>query len=454
MGRAAKIGLAAALAVAVSYAGLKAYIFFQTRDALKQFITLASPFAFVQYGGIGSTLHRGAVHVTNIRVTPNGFSEAVTVERLTYDPGGLWALLSMTRRLEARELPESLAIEAHGIAVGLDGELMGRLEALAKSRAPGMVAASSAAHCTGLSTFGPAHLRTLGYQSLVADVTLTYHYDRVASQLRMNVNGTTRDLSSTTFATTMKGPISMARAAGARGMPKVSEITMSYKDAGYAERLKRYCAQASGKSVEEYISAEVNQPPEAFRRQWGIVPGPGLREAYRSFLTQPGEVYVHLAPPADFSAAAANLARPEELLAQLNTTVKVNGQRVDDLSFSLGEAVQVAAKDEANPAGADKAVAPAETTTEGGGRPRVRRAYEDLPTAGGQEVKYQAISLDELPKSVGEFVRLTVGQNRVREGNLTQVLNRTAFVEIRLAAGSTIVVQIPFTNIQRAEVLR
>ena len=70
MGRAAKIGLASALAIAVGYAGLKAYIFFQTRDALKQFIALASPFVVVQYGGIGSTLHRGAVHVTNVRITP------------------------------------------------------------------------------------------------------------------------------------------------------------------------------------------------------------------------------------------------------------------------------------------------------------------------------------------------------------------------------------------------
>ena len=453
MGRAAKIGLMAALAVAVSYAGLKAYIFFQTRDALKQFIALASPFVFVQYGGIGSTLHRGAVHVTNVRITPNGMSEAVTLERLTYDPGGLWTLLSMSRRLEAREVPESLAIEARGLTIGLDGELMGRLEALAKSRAPEMFAVGSAAHCAGLSTFGPAHLRKLGYQALVSDFTLTYHYDRTASQLRMNVDGITRDLSSATFAMTTKGPISMARAAGARGMPKVNEITMTYKDAGYTERLKRYCAQASGKSVEEYINAEVNQPAEAFRQQWGMVPGPGLREAYRIFLTQPGEVYVHLAPPADFSAAAANLARPEELLAQLNTTVKVNGQRVDDLSFSLGAPVQVAATDQASGTKPEE-TAPVEGITEGGERPRARRAYEDVPTAGTREMKYQAVPVEELEKIVGEYVRLTVGENRVREGSLTRVMNRTAYVEVRLAASSTIVVQIPFANIKTAEVLR
>lgn len=454
MGRATKTGLAAALAIAVVYAGLKAYIFFQTRDAFKQFIALASPFAFIQYGGIGSTLHRGAVHVTNVRITPNGMSEAVTLERLTYDPGGLWALLSMSRRLEARELPESLSIEARGLAVGLDGELTGRIEALAKARAPGAGGAGGAAHCAGLSTFGPGHLRTLGYQSLVSDFTLTYQYDRAASQLRMNVDGITRDLSSATFSMITKGPISMARAAGARGAPKVSEITMTYKDAGYTERLKRYCAQASGKSVEDYINAEVSQPPEAFRQQWGIVPGPGLREAYRNFLTQPGEVYVHIAPTTELAEAAASVFKPDELLAQLNATVKVNGQRVDDLSFSLGEPVQVAAKDEASSASADNATAPVEGISEGGQRPRARRAYEDLPTANTREMKYRSVPVDELEKIVGEYVRLTVGENRVREGSLTRVMNRTAYVEVRLAASSTIVVQIPFANIKTAEVLR
>lgn len=454
LSRSAKAGIAVVLAMAVGYGSLKAYIYFQVRDALKQFIALVSPFASVQYRGIGSNLYRGAAHVTRLRITPNGMSDVVTVDRLTLESGSLWALLSMSRRLDAREFPGSLGIAVQGLTIGLEGELVQRVEALARKRDPS--AAAGPAHCAGLSILGPAHLRKLGYPSLVSDLHLRIRHDRSSAELRWDVEGSTRDLSSGSVAMTMKGPIGIPRPGAARAAPTVTELMVVYQDAGYTERLKNYCAQASGTSVEDYIKAEVSQPPEAFQAQWGFVPGPGLREAYRAFLTTPGELSVRIAPSADFSVASAHLAKPDELLAQLNATVKVNGQRVDDLSFTILEPAPVAAQ--APTAGADTQAAdagqPAASQSETGPRPRARRAYEDVPTASARDRTYQIISVDELAKSVGEQVRLTVGGNRVREGALTRVLNNVAYVEVRLAGTSTVVVQIPFTNIQKAEVLR
>ena len=454
LGRAAKAGIALALLVAVGYGGLKAYVYFQARGALKQFIAVVSPFAFVQYGGIGSTLHRGAVHLTNVRVTPNGMSEGITVDRLTLEPGGLWTLLSLRRRLDARDFPESLGIEAQGVTIPLDGDLVRKVEALAKAHGPNPGAAPGAPHCAGLSTFGPGHLRKLGYQSLVSNLQVRYHYDRGASRLQIDMEGATHDLSSVTLAMTLKGPIRLPRAGTLRTMPQIPELTFVYKDVGYTERLKRYCAQATGTSVEDYIKSEVSQSPEAFQQQWGFSPGPGLREAYRSFLTAPGELYVRIAPSSDFPASGMALHKPDDLLAMLNPTVKVNGQRVDDLSFNVLEPTQLAAQEQPVDAGAPAASADAGSAPAPGPRPRARRAYEDVPTASTRERKYQNIAVDDLPKSVGEYVRLTVGGDHVREGSLTRVLNGVAYVEVRLAASNTIVVQIPFGNIVTAEVLR
>jgi len=237
-------------------------------------------------------------------------------------------------------------------------------------------------------------------------------------------------------------------------MPQIPERTFVYKDVGYTERLKRYCAQATGTSVEDYIKSEVSQSPEAFQQQWGFSPGPGLREAYRSFLTAPGELYVRIAPSSDFPASGMALHKPDDLLAMLNPTVKVNGQRVDDLSFNVLEPTQLAAQEQPVDAGTPAASADAGSAPAPGPRPRARRAYEDVPTASTRERKYQNIAVDDLPKSVGEYVRLTVGGDHVREGSLTRVLNGVAYVEVRLAASNTIVVQIPFGNIVTAEVLR
>jgi len=453
IGRAGKAGIATALVLALVYGGLKGYVFLQTRNALKQFIAVASPYAFVEYGGIGSTLYQGAVHVTNVHVTPRGYSDGVTVARVTLDPGGLWQLLSLSRRLDARDYPASLAIAAEGVTIALDSDLVRDLE----KRAKGQVSAApavGASHCGGLSLWGPQHLRSLGYQKLVSDMQVRYHYDRRASQLKLDMAGTTRELSSATVSMTVKGPISIPRAGTVRAVPRISELTFVYKDAGYTDRLKGYCAKASGISVADYIKAEAGQSDEAFASQWGIVPGPGLREAYGKFLTKPDEVYVRIAPSADLYSANMKMQKLDELFALLNPTVKVNGERVEDLSFSIPALTRLAAVQSSENSAVGSASAVAEEAPSTGARPRVRRAYEDVPTATNDDVQYHTVAVAELGKSVGEYVRLTVKGNRVREGTLTRTLNQVAYVEVHLAPGSTVVVQIPFERIQTAQVLR
>jgi len=453
IGRAAKTGIAVALVLALVYGGLKGYVFLQTRNALKQLIAVASPYAFVEYGGIGSTLYQGAVHVTNVHVTPRGYSDGVTVARVTLDPGGLWQLLSLSRRLDARDYPASLGITTKGVTIALDGDLVRDIEKRASARAPGGGAVGMQ-HCGGLSTLGPQHLRKLGYQVLVSDTQLRYHYDRRTSQLKLDLDGTTHDLSSATLSVTVKGPIAIPHAGTVRAFPRISELTIDYKDGGYTERLKRYCAQASGTTVEDFIKAEVGQSDDSFANQWGVVPGPGLREAYRNFLEKPGEIYLRIMPSADAYSANLKLQKIDDLFASLNPTVKVNGERVDDLSFRIPGLTRLAAAKSSESSATDSAPAVANGASHAGPRPRARRAYEDVPTATTDDMQYHAVAVAELGKSVGEYVRLTVKGNRVREGTLTRALNQVAYVEVNLAPGSTVVVQIPFERIQSAEVLR
>ena len=132
LGRGAKLGIATLLGLALIYGGLKSYVYVQSRDALKQVVALASPFVSIQYGGIGSTLWQGAVHVMDVKFSPVNMDDSVVIERLTLDPGGLWSLLTLSRRLEAREFPASLLVDFQSVTVDLNGELMRALEKFSK----------------------------------------------------------------------------------------------------------------------------------------------------------------------------------------------------------------------------------------------------------------------------------------------------------------------------------
>jgi hypothetical protein len=265
----------------------------------------------------------------------------------------------------------------------------------------------------------------LGYQSLVFDLSLGYRFQRGGGPLQVKTEWRTREHGVATVNLDFVGVSSNLRGVMAT-QPLLRTLEAVYQDLSFTDRLKRYCAKASGITVEQYIDSEVNRNAAAYQAQWGFVPGPGLRQAYREFLTKPGEVRVQMSPPVELDLQSLRMFKPEEIVSMLNLRVSVNGKAVTDLS-----------------------VLPSPSTPT---RPALSAAPSPGAAPGFAASAFRAVPTADLGRHIGKTVRVHLTHGGTREGQLLQLLDGMARVERRLPGG-TMTLAIPLRQIERVEVL-
>lgn len=434
-----KLLLALFLLPLAVYAGIKAYIRYNVKSALTDLVTTAAPFASIHYDGIGSTLG-GKISIEGVKVQPTGLTDVVHIKDIEIQTPGLKFLLFGSRKIRDGEFPEKMRLALHGVTLDLNGQMMDMLDRFLSAAAESG-AARAVSHCGDTQYFGPRQYRKLGYDTLVMDMTLGYEHEKILERLRMQMEWQTRDMASLKAEFIMSGGRLSLRESLA-SPPRMTAVNAVYKDLSITDRMKRYCASASGTTVEDYINAEVDQSDAAYLHKWGFVPGPGIRAAYRQFLQNPGEVQIEARSPEGIDPASLKLFRPEDAVSMLNLSVKVNGTAVADLSYRREAA------DEAVPAGKAAAVPGSEP---GASRPgpvaRSARAEPAEPKSG-----YRAVRLGELPQHLGRRVRIYLVGNVMREGVLAEVQGKNLTLERRYAGGA-MTVRVAVNRIEKIEVL-
>lgn len=417
-----KLLLALLLLPIVLYLGFKFIIYRNTKSSLEQITAMAAPFMSIRYDGIGSSLG-GAVQIANVKIQPNNLNDVIRIKNVEIQTPGLWFLLTGKDKMKEGEFPENMRLSLEGVAVDMDGPMMSMFDKLLEAGA----AEQSIAHCGGIQAVGPRLYRKLGYNTLTSDIRLGYELDKKSARLHVRTEWNTEEMSlfnvDLFFASVPASTQDMAQFS-----PRLMEAKAYYKDLAYTDRLKRYCASASNISVEDYINAEVGQESSSFAQQWGFVPGPGLREAYRQFLIAPGEVRFETRPSEGIDPASMNLFRPEDMLAMLNATLTVNGTPVTDLSFQLKP----------------KTVAKASENDGGAGVASEERA--------AQKSGYQIVRSAELPKYIGRSIRIREKRAAVREGVLAEVTATQVTLERRYGGGA-VTFNVPLKQIEKVEVL-
>ena len=434
-----KLLLALLLLPFVVYAGIKAYIHHNVKSTLTDLVATAAPFASIHYDGIGSTLG-GKISIEGIKVQPTGLTDVVHIKDIEIQTPGLKFLLFGSRKIRDGEFPEKMQLALHGVTLDLDGQMMDMLDRFLSAAADsGAVRAVS--HCGDIQYFGPRQYRKLGYDTLVMDMTLGYEYEKVLERLRMQMEWQTRDMASFKAEFIMSGGRLSLRESLA-SPPRMTAVNAVYKDLSITDRMKRYCASASGTSAEEYINAEVDQSDAAYLHKWGFVPGPGIRAAYRQFLQNPGEVRIEARSPEGIDPASLKLFRPEDAVSMLNLGVKVNGTAVTDLSYRRAAADEpaTAGKAAAVPGGESVTARPAPGTGSARAEPEVTKSG------------YRAVRLGELPQHLGRQVRVFLIGNVVREGMLAEVQGKELVLERRYAGGA-MTVRVAVNRIEKIEVL-
>ena len=416
-----KLLLALLVLPVVLYIGVKLVIYSNTKNALQQLTVLAAPFVGIRYNGIGSSL-AGSVRISNIQLAPTGMNDVVRIKHIDIETPGLGFLLAGTKRFTEGEFPESMQLTLQGVAVDMDGPMMGKLDRLAEIAS---IEHNVVPHCGGTPHVGPGLYRKLGYSTLVSDIRIGYELEKRLARLHVQTRWSTQDMGAISVDLFFAGvPTSTKEVA--QYSPRLTEANVVYQDLSYTDRLKRYCASASNSSVEEYINAEVNQNASVFAQQWGFIPGPGLRAAYRQFLMSPGEVRLEMRPADGVDTTFLDLFRPEDALSLLNPKLSINGNVVTDLSFHF-EAIKTPIA------------------------PNTRAANTDSERSQAKS-GYHVIRTSELSKHLGRQVRIRDLRMAVREGVLA-VVSPTLITLERRYGGGAMTFNVPMKQIEKAEVL-
>jgi len=97
------------VAAAISYAGIKGYIYYKVKSELDQAIQQASPVLQIDYGDISSDLN-GMISVSRISLTPTGTYDEISIRQLAISGDGPGFLFDLAHGFKQDQPPAQLEI--------------------------------------------------------------------------------------------------------------------------------------------------------------------------------------------------------------------------------------------------------------------------------------------------------------------------------------------------------
>lgn len=410
-----------------AYVSAKAYVYFQTKSKVDDAIKQASLFADITYDGISSDLQKGSVSINQLSISPRTVHDVIQVRELKMQGDGPMFLFSDTSKM-AQQMPEFLAVSMKGLRVSLDGELYSSLGAMAAAQAKAQNIKLPDS-CEFGSSLSPDDLKALGYDAVYANASFTIKNDKIASKTKMSVDMDVEDMGDVSMTMTMRGsssPMMMAMA------PSVDEVRFVYSvDQEYMKGVKKYCSNLLKVSEAQYVESIVNATDEEYQRYYGFIPGEGIRQAIRSFLLMPGEVDVRMRPSPDINPVTIKQYQPQDIVSLLGVNLYVNGEPVQDLSFTVDEQYSSLFGNKAH--GEESAADQ---------RKKIQASYE-----------FQETALSQLPQYIGAQVIVTTRDGKERQGALVSISKQTAQIEQRIHSGK-FSVHVPVEQISKLQVHR
>lgn len=319
------------LVILVAYAAIKGLVYYKFKNGVDTVSNKMRMFATLRYGGISSSLLDSSVTLKNVSFLINGLDDGVNIDSVTLRTDDIGYLLKGFD-FKGDDLPEHISISIKGSKVDLYGSMIEKMDELVNELndvPTGLVTSP----CSNKLYLGAADYRQMGYDILNSDIEFAYNFTAQGIQLTYDL--TTRDFGTINMAIKMTGPSRPSAMAFKINPPQLTEISLAYHDLSYIQRSNEYCARESNRDIAKYIEAEVNKPDKAYIFEWGFVPGPGLKQAYKEFLTNPGTISLTMHPPADFSPATLGLYKAEAIPTLLDMKLSINEKPVSDLSFSF-----------------------------------------------------------------------------------------------------------------------
>ncbi len=429
--KAVKLILIPIIIIAAVYLGLKGFVYFQTTSKVDELVKQASLFADITYDGVASDLMKGSVSVQNIRVTPKTLQDALEIREVTMQGDGPGFLFSDTSKM-AQQTPEFLLLAVKGLKLSLDGEMFQSFNAMAAQQAQAQNI-PVAKTCEFGSSITGSDLKTMGYDAIYADATMTVSHDKIDNSTSMNVDLIIEDMGGFDMSMSMIGggsPMAMAM------QPQIDEIRFVYSvDEDYLKGVKKYCTDKLGVDELAYINMIADASDDDYKTYYGFAPGPGIRQAVKTFMASGGDIDIRMRPSKDMNPMLLQTVRPQDVLNMLGVTVYVNKQPIQDLSFELDEAYG------------------AYGSTMGGEQQAAEEKEEEEKKKKRVVYTFQDTSVKQLPQYIGARIRLETRDGKDREGTLIGISRQTAHIEQRMGGGK-FAVHVPIEDIKKLEVHR
>jgi len=392
---------------------------YKLQETMDKVATQVSPFGVLKYGGLSTSL-TGRLTVKDISFEVRGMDDVIRIKSLSYLPPNLMFLFQDNDSIKQGRLPESMRLEIIGLNMDLYGDLTDQIQDTVNLMNDNLKGVNPL--CGGKVFLGPRVYRQMGYEEVTIDTDLHYSFDKLARKASITFNEAIHDMNSSYIRLELTGFASdrLSQILSPEGMPRLANITFEYTDKSLYQRIVQTCAEKSKLPIEEYIEAEINQTPEYFAYIWGgIIPGAGLRKAYRTFLQDPQTISLSIDIPEDITAESLSLFQPEDIPGVLNMRLSVNGQPIEDLSFSYFQG-----KIDALSTKVEKSLAEKDAP-----QPKTKATPALKPA------KYYRVAAKKLPKYIGKKVEITTTAGQIREGKLVRITGNTLHLERRLSGG-------------------
>lgn len=303
------------LMAAVAYGGAKLYLHNEVSDAMDMVVLMMSPYAEVDYAGVGSTL-TGELTVDGVRVRVDGFRDEIYIERVGIDTPSFFSLLELSDLASMRSdgPPEYFGILVEGLHIPADADYYQDLYDFTLQVRGVSDGTDPATECTGKYGFSPTALAALGYKEQALSMTMTVRNE--GSRYSFDMDVSMADMWDMQASLSLAGNMLAEMSQGAMYRPKLSDMRLEFTDRSLNERVKKYCAER-GLSPAETLKAQI----DSFKfvgESNGIEFDQYMLDPYKEFVLGKSTLVVTAKPNEPIAFSQIDLYKPSDVPALLN----------------------------------------------------------------------------------------------------------------------------------------
>jgi hypothetical protein len=179
--------------------------------------------------------------------------------------------------------------------------------------------------CDPVTAFSSRDYARMGVVAHPREDQLRYAYDPDAHTLRADLTATAAPFSTITAHLDVSAfePGAWLGNASAAKAERIEQLALTWLDGGYLAKRNRFCAQLTGTDAATYADRHL-AAVKSFLQARGIVPGEDVVNLYRKLVAEGGSAEISSLPEAAFVPSDFAEYEPEDLLRQLNVTLRRN----------------------------------------------------------------------------------------------------------------------------------